>query len=194
MKLTEEVRKYRIHVLGISSIKRKGKGTSLLNDGWQLFYSGVDITAHAQAGVGILLHPCLADAVLDWKPANERVVHIRLQLKKKVLTIIQVYAPNTEADYETFLETVLTTMESVPKTDSILLMGDFNAHVGNDSRTWNNVIGRPVVSKLKVEFNCSTIASTIQLLAFHYQCFPKHFTKGFSSVGSSNLMLVLINY
>ena len=51
-----------------------------------------------------------------------------------------------------------------------------------------------VVSKLKVEFNYSTIASTIQLLAFHYQCFPENFTKWFSSVGSSNLMLILINY
>ena len=51
-----------------------------------------------------------------------------------------------------------------------------------------------VVSKLKVEFNYSTIASTIQLFAFHYHCFPKHFTKGFSSVGSSNLMLILIDY
>ena len=50
------------------------------------------------------------------------------------------------------------------------------------------------MSKLKVEFNYSTIASTIQLLAFHYECFPKHFTKGFSSVGSSNLMLILINH
>ena len=57
------------------------------------------------------------------------------------------------------------------------------------------------MSKLKVEFNYSTIASTIQLLsakgqkkAFHYQCFPENFTKRFSSVVSSNLMLILINY
>ena len=57
------------------------------------------------------------------------------------------------------------------------------------------------MSKLKVEFNYSTIASTIQLLsakgqkkAFHYQCFPENLTKGFSSVVSSNLMLILINY
>ena len=56
-----------------------------------------------------------------------------------------------------------------------------------------NCTNHAVVSKLKVEFNYSTIASTIQLLAFHYQCFPKHFTKGFSSVVSSNLMLILIN-
>ena len=50
------------------------------------------------------------------------------------------------------------------------------------------------MSKLKVEFNYSTIASTIQLIAFHYQCSPKHFTKGFSTVVSSNLMLILIIY
>ena len=62
----------------------------------------------------------------------------------------------------------------------------------------------PHISKLKVEFNYSTIASTIQLFnycpqkvkkkAFHYQCFPENLTKGFSSVRSSNLMLILINY
>ena len=60
------------------------------------------------------------------------------------------------------------------------------------------------MSKLKVEFNYSTIASAIQQFnycpqkvkkkAFHYQCFPENLTKGFSSVGSSNLMLILINY
>ncbi len=36
---------------------------------------------------------------------------------------------------------VLQTIENVLVTDSILLIGDFNAHVGNDSQTWNDVIG-----------------------------------------------------
>ena len=52
----------------------------------------------------------------------------------------------------------------------------------------------PVVSKLKVEFNYSTIVGKRSKKAFHYQCFPENFTKGFSSVGSSNVMLILINY
>ena len=65
----------------------------------------------------------------------------------------------------------------------------------NENENDNNIVSIPsYMSKLKVEFNYSTMASTIQLFAFHYQCFPKHFTKGFSSVGSSNLMLILINY
>ncbi|CAF3749773.1 unnamed protein product [Rotaria sp. Silwood1] len=139
--LIEEAKKYQLDILGISSTKRKGQGTLALNNGWQLFYSGVDQSTHAQAGVAILLNPLLADAVLEWKPINERVALIRLQLKATTLTIIQVYAPNIEADYMAFLDTVLTAMESVPMKDFILFLGDFNAHVGNDSQTWNGVIG-----------------------------------------------------
>ena len=52
------------------------------------------------------------------------------------------YAPNVEADYEIFLNIVLTAVENVSKTDSILLIGAFNAHVGNNPQAWNDVIGR----------------------------------------------------
>ena len=50
------------------------------------------------------------------------------------------------------------------------------------------------MSKLKVEFNYSTIVRKRSNKAFHYQCFAENLTKGFSSVGSSDLMLILINY
>ncbi|CAF3333272.1 unnamed protein product [Rotaria sp. Silwood2] len=141
MELAEEAQKYKLDILGISSTKRKGKGSLILNNGWQLYYSGVDSTIYAQAGVAILIHPRLIDSILEWKPINERVALLRLQLKKTTITVIQIYAPNNEADYPEFLDIVATTMENVPVSDSILLIGDFNAHVGNDSQTWNGIIG-----------------------------------------------------
>ncbi|CAF3932499.1 unnamed protein product [Rotaria sp. Silwood1] len=141
IELAEEAQKYTLDILGISSTKRKGKGSLILNNGWQLYYSGVDSTIYAQAGVAILIHPRLIDSVLEWKPINERVALLRFQLKKTTITVIQIYASNNEADYPEFLDIVAITMENVPVSDSILLIGDFNAHVGNDSQTWNGVIG-----------------------------------------------------
>ncbi|KAK3561363.1 hypothetical protein QTP86_030661, partial [Hemibagrus guttatus] len=52
------------------------------------------------------------------------------------------YGPNGSVEYPTFLETLRGVLEGALTGDSILLLGDFNAHVGNDSDTWRGVIGR----------------------------------------------------
>ncbi|VDP44565.1 unnamed protein product [Soboliphyme baturini] len=48
--LVDEVTNYPLDIFGLSSTKRPGSGLLNLN-GWKLFYSGVDITTRAQAGV-----------------------------------------------------------------------------------------------------------------------------------------------
>jgi hypothetical protein len=67
---------------------------------------------------------------------------MKLKLQKTNLTLVQVYAPNLEADYAAFLDEVDDALQRVADTESVLIMGDFNAHVGSDSQTWSGVIGR----------------------------------------------------
>ncbi|VDP09220.1 unnamed protein product, partial [Soboliphyme baturini] len=55
------------------------------------------------------------------------------------MTLVQVYAPNLEGEYDTFLKEVQCALSEVPNTESQILMGDFNAHVVVDAEKWNGV-------------------------------------------------------
>ena len=50
----------------------------------------------------------------------------------KTLTVVSAYAPNGSLQRVAFLEYTIT----------MVLLGDFNAHVGNDRDTWRGMIGR----------------------------------------------------
>ena len=84
------------HLHGVSCTKCHGSDNIELNEAWKLFYSGVNVTMSAQAGVGIFVSPCLAPCVTDWIALERKVCLLKLRLQEQLLCIWQVYAPNTE--------------------------------------------------------------------------------------------------
>ena len=139
--LTEEARKYRLDVLGISSIKAKGTGSMDLNR-YKLFYSRVDPDRRAMAGVGILVSNRMAECVVDFTPVNMRTCILKVKVEKLRVNFIQVYAQNKEEECEAFIEELEHALDQLVAGESIVMLGDFNEHVGDDPEKWEVVIGR----------------------------------------------------
>ena len=75
----------------------------------------------------------------------------RLSLEKDHATIIFAYAPTLMAQPEVkdlFYAALAQVVESVPKSDKLILLGDFNARVGNDRESWPVTIGAFGIGKI----------------------------------------------
>ena len=65
---------------------------------------------------------------------NDRMISVRFQGKSFNITVIQAYAPTSnaeEADVERFYEDLQDLLELTPKKDVVFIIGDWNAKVGS---------------------------------------------------------------
>ena len=69
------------------------------------------------------------------------MISIRFQGKTFNMTVIQVYAPTTnaeEAEVEQFYEDLLDLLELTPKKNVLFIIGYWNAKVESSRDTWSN--------------------------------------------------------
>ena len=74
------------------------------------------------------------NAVLGCNLKNDRMISVRLQGKPFNITVIQVYAPASnaeETEVERFYEDLQDLSELTPKKDVLFTTGDWNAKVGS---------------------------------------------------------------
>ena len=85
-------------------------------------------------GVAITVNKRVQNAVLGCNLKNNRMISVHFQGKPFNITVIQVYAPSSnaeEAKVEWFYEDLQDLLELTPQKDVLFIIGDWNAKVGS---------------------------------------------------------------
>ena len=85
-------------------------------------------------GVALTVNKRVRNAVLGCNLKNDSMISVHFQDKPFNITVIQIYAPTSnaeEADAEQFYEDLQDFLELTPPKDCLFIIGDWNAKVGS---------------------------------------------------------------
>ena len=144
--ISKLLKKYSLDVVALSETRFPGNG-QLKEKDYTFFWSGLPEEEHRRAGAGFAIKRSLADKLETLPEAhNERLMTLCLPISaKQRLFMISAYAPTMNHpldEKEKFYEDLRRILKKVSPHDSILLMGDFNARVGNNHQAWPDVLGK----------------------------------------------------
>ena len=132
----QEMARVYIDILGISELKWTGMG-EFNSDDHYIYYCGQE--SPRRNGIGITVKKRVRNAVLGCDFRNDRMISVHFQGKPFNIMIIQVYAPNNnaeEAEAEWFYEDLQDFLELTPQKDVLFIIGGWNAKGGSQEITW----------------------------------------------------------
>ena len=113
----QEMARVNVDFLGISELKWTGMG-EFNSDDHYFYYCGQE--SLRRNGVAIMVNKRVRNAVLGCNLKNDRMSSVHLQAKPFNITVIQVYAPTSnaeEAEVEWFYEDLQDLLELTPQKD-----------------------------------------------------------------------------
>ena len=117
----QEMTRVNINILGISELKWTGMG-KFNSDDHYIHYCGQE--SIRRNGVALSVNKRVQSAVLGCSLKNDRMISVHFQGKPFNITIIQVYAPTTDAEVEWFYEDLQEFLELTSQKDVLFLIGD----------------------------------------------------------------------
>ena len=125
----QEMARVNIDILGISKLKWTGMG-EFKSDDHYIYYCGQK--SLRRNGVVLTVNKRVQNAALRCSPQNNRMISVLFQGKPFNITVIQVYAPTSnaeEVEVEQFYEDLQDLAELTPKKDVPIIIGDWNTKV-----------------------------------------------------------------
>ena len=119
----QEMARVNVYILGISELKWTGVG-EFNSDDHYIYYCRQE--SFRRNGVAIMVNKRVRNAVLGCNLKNDKMISVRFQGKPFNITVIQVYAPTSnaeEAEVEWFYEDLQDLLELTPKKDVLFITG-----------------------------------------------------------------------
>ena len=129
----QEMARVNIDILGISELKWTGMG-EFNSDDHYIYYCRQE--SLRKNGVAIMVNKRVQNAVPGCNLKNDRMISVRFQGKPFNITVIQTYAPDSnaeEAEVEWFYENLQDLLELTPQKDVLFIIEDWNA----SRNTWS---------------------------------------------------------
>ena len=114
-----------INILGISELQWTGMG-GFNSDDHYIYYCGKESLRRNR--VALVVNKRVQNAVHGCNLENNRMISVLFQGKLFNITVIQVYAPSSnaeEAEVEWFYEDLQDLLELTPKKDVLFIIGDW---------------------------------------------------------------------
>jgi exonuclease III len=130
--ISKQILKYKIDIIALQEIRWQGQ-SRIDKPGYTLLYSGSEEKT-GQLGIGFIINKAMKRSLLDFAQRNNRICKIRLKGRFRNITVISAYAPTNAKDgqeKERFYGNLEETCNRIPRHDMVIIMGDFNAKVGN---------------------------------------------------------------
>ena len=146
--VARELDRYNIDIAGLSETRVLGDTIiDEIGGGYTFFLKGKPDGDKRHHGVGFAIRSKLVQHITDEHPVgiNERLMTMSIPLDNFTLSILSVYAPTLASSNETkesFYDDLDKAIKNIPASHKLLVIGDFNARVGTDYKSWENIIGR----------------------------------------------------
>ncbi|XP_049762282.1 craniofacial development protein 2-like [Schistocerca cancellata] len=143
VELAEAASKMGLDVLAVSDIRVRGEKEEEVGE-YKVYLSGVK-AGIAQWRAGLYIRKEMEPSIVAIRYVNERLMWIDWTVSSKKIRIVSVYShcEGTGQDkMDSFYEALSDVVVRVKDKDSVLLMGDFNARIGNRTEGYEKVMGK----------------------------------------------------
>ena len=170
--ISRELDRLNVDIAALQEMRLAGCG-SLKEKEYTFFWQGRDDDEPREHGVGFAISNKLVQMVGPGSTKSERIMHMKLNTDLGTTNLLSAYAPTLTSSSDAkdaFYGQLEEAIKHIPKNEALILLGDFNARVGNDQGSWPNCLGHFGVGK------CNENGQRLlELCTYHHLCITNTF-------------------